>query len=300
MSSLAAHSRWEIPEIATFSEGPGGLTQLLITSPLASARIFLHGAHVAEFQPTGEAPVLFMSAESLFASGKAIRGGVPVIFPWFGAHSSRPELPAHGFARTSTWEVEALSARPDGAVLVTLRLDPNAATRALWPHEFILRHEIIVGTALEMTLVVENTSTAPLVFEEALHTYFAISDAREIAVRGLHGAEYIDKTDNQTCKREETDFLRFTSETDRVFLQTEAVCTLEDTQTGRRIVVEKSGSASTVVWNPWIAKAATMRDFGDDEWLHMCCVETANVATDAITLAPGATHRMAARLRAAH
>lgn len=296
MTSSTADSlrSFEIPDIARFAPGAGGLTRLAVTTPLAEAHIYLHGAHVTHFQPAGQAPVLFVSERSFFAKGKPIRGGVPVCFPWFAARAGRPESPAHGFARTREWAVESLSVDGDQTVLVVLRLAADDATRAHWPHDFVLRQHLVIGARLGMLLEVENVSGEPFQFEEALHTYFAVSDAREVSITGLENAGYLDKTDALRPKTQGAEPLRFTGETDRTFEHTRATCVLDDPRAARRITVEKSGSATTVVWNPWIEKAAAMPDFGDDEWPRMACIETANAGANAITLAPGAKHAMRA------
>ena len=296
MSSAAALRAFELPRKAVFENGPGGLVQLIVTTALAQARIFLHGAHVADFQPAGEKPVLFMSAESVFARGRAIRGGVPVIFPWFGPRADDATSPAHGFARTKDWKLESLSEKSTGEIIAVFSLAADEETRALWPHEFAIRYEVTIGASLEMALEVTNTGMSPFTFEDALHTYFSVSDVHQVEVHGLEGAEYIDKTDEQKRKHHDAGPIRFTSETDRVFLNTETTCTLVDEKLGRRVVVEKSGSATTVVWNPWIKKSASLPDFGDNEWPGMCCIETANAADNALTLAPGGTHRTVARV----
>ncbi len=285
--------RWEIPGIATFTDAQGGLVRLEITTPLASAQIYLHGAHVATFQPAGAQPVLFMSRRSMFEKDKPIRGGVPVIFPWFGPRAGHPEAPAHGFARTMEWEVESLTCTDGKNVELTLVLHSTEATRAAWPHDFTLRHRISVGTALTMKLEVTNRSGAPFSYEEALHTYFTISSIHDVIARGFEGAEFIDKVDGAQRKTQDSAPIRITGETDRLYLNTRTTCTVEDPGMSRTIVVEKSGSDSTVLWNPWIAKAARLTDLGDD-WPQMICIETVNAADNAVTLAPGATHVMSA------
>lgn len=298
MSSSAADLRpLEIPRLATFDDGPGGLVRLRIATPLATAELFLHGAHLTHFQPTGAAPVLFMSAASYFASGKAIRGGVPVIFPWFGGRADQPTAPAHGFARTLPWEVESLSSSDGQTVQVVLRLESDDTTRSVWPHDFILRHRITIGAHLEMALEVENTSDREFQFEEALHTYLNVGDVRETQTTGLEGAEYVDKVAGGERKREGAEPIRITGETDRVYLGTETACVVNDPVLQRKLVVEKSGSKATVVWNPWIAKSRALADFGDEEWPRMLCIETANTAGFAVTLAAGARHVMRAVIR---
>ncbi len=288
----AALRRLEIPGVTVFENGSGDLLRLAIHSPLAEAHIYLHGAHVSHFQPRDAAPVLFMSRQSAFAPDKPIRGGVPVIFPWFGARAGHPESPAHGFARLSEWQVESLTIDGDEIVTAVFQLKSNTRTRELWPHDFTLRYRVAVGRTLRMTLEVENTGTEPFSFENALHTYFTVGDVRETATTGLEGAEYLDKTDGMQRKKQGPEPIRITSETDRVFEGTRKTCVLDDPKQKRRVTVEKSGSQTTVVWNPWVAKSAAMTDFGHDEWPGMLCIETANAGANAITLAPGKSHAM--------
>jgi glucose-6-phosphate 1-epimerase len=288
--------RFGIPGLAAFAPGKGGLTCLRLTPEAGEAEVYLHGGHVTHFKPRGGAPVLFLSGGSRFGPTAAIRGGIPVIFPWFGARADDPKAPAHGFARTAEWEVESVE-RAGGGVTAMLRLAADAATQATWPHRFVLRERIEVGPALGVSLEVENTGGAPFAFEEALHTYLAIGDIGQASVAGLAGTTYIDKTAGMARKAAGAAPLRLTAETDSVFLGTRAACVLDDPPGGRRVVVEKDGSATTVVWNPWADKAKAMSDLGDDEWRRMICIETANAADDRVTLPPGQRHAMRARIR---
>jgi len=290
----AALRRLEIPGVTVFENGSGDLLRLAIHSPLAEAHIYLHGAHVSHFQPRGAQPVLFMSRKSLFAPDKPIRGGVPLVFPWFGPRAGQPDAPAHGFARLAEWQVESLAIDGDEVVTVVLALAATRQTRALWPHDFALRYRVAVGRTLTMTLEVENTGAEPFSFENALHTYFLVGDVRETATTGLEDAEFLDKTDGFQRKKQGRDPIRITQETDRIFENTRKTCVLDDVKMRRRLTVAKSGSQTTVVWNPWTAKAAAMTDFGHDEWPQMLCIETANAGANAITLAPGETHAMRA------
>jgi glucose-6-phosphate 1-epimerase len=288
--------RFEIPKVASFEPGQGGLTSLAILSKLGKARIYLQGAHVTDWTPAGEQPVLFMSKRSHFAPGKPIRGGVPVCFPWFAARTGHPESPAHGFVRNADWDVESVTQLDDDSVVASFTIGDSEATRAHWPHAFLLRHRVTIGKTLEMTLEVENRGDKEFTFEEALHTYFDVSAVQAVEITGLEGAEYIDKVAAQARKRHPREKLRFTEETDRVFPGTTSKCVLTDPGFRREIVVKKSGSDTTVVWNPWIAKAAAMPDFGDDEWPYMACIETANSGENAVTLAPGKSHSMTAEI----
>jgi glucose-6-phosphate 1-epimerase len=219
-----------------------------------------------------------MSQASQFALGKAIRGGVPIIFPWFGA---REGFPSHGFARVTEWEWEGSFAAPDGSVTLRFRL-PTANL----PSENIT-FAVTVSEQLTMELTVANLSpTENLSFENCLHTYFAIGDIAEVGITGLTGTTYIDKVDNFTTKLESGAAVQISSETDRIYLDTAEPVEIHDSRLHRKIRVEKTGSASTVVWNPWAVKAKQMSDFGDEEYKQMVCVEAGNVALNKITVAP--------------
>ena len=241
--------------------------------------------------------MLFVSSKSLFVPGKAIRGGVPVIFPWFGARGDGQAGPAHGFARTMEWDLEGTALREGGKVEVILTLASNDATRNFAYPDFQLRLRVTIGAELEMELETRNPGGEPLVYEEALHTYFAVGDVRQTSLTGLAGTQYIDKTDGFARKTLGGEPLRFTKETDQVHLSTKASCTVHDPVWNRRIVIDKSGSYSTVVWNPWIDKTKGMSDMAADDWQGMLCVETANAADNAVHLPPGASRTLAVSIR---
>ena len=284
-------------EPVVVDKGKGGLERVRVTGPRAEAEIYLQGAHVTHWQPRASAaPVLFCSAKAVYAPGKAIRGGVPLIFPWFGAHATDTSKPMHGFARARPWRLIAADPAPDGSVVIDLGLDEDEATRALWPHAFRARYRVTVGDRLTLALDVRNTGSSPFTFESALHTYLAVGDVRTASVSGLENTTFIDKVDGFARKRLGPEPLRLTGETDRVFLGTRARCVVDDPARRRRLAVDKTGSASTVVWNPWSAKAAEMADLEPQDWQRMICVETANAADDAVTLAAGAHHAMTATL----
>jgi glucose-6-phosphate 1-epimerase len=273
----------EIPQCVTIIKGGGDLPKISVKTAWSIAEIYLHGAQVTGFQKNGEPPLLFMSRWSQFAVGKAIRGGVPIVFPWFGA---REGFPDHGFARVTEWEWEESSAAPDGSVTLRFRL-PDSAARAAGAPSGNVTFAVSVSDKLTMELIVANPSrTENLTFENCLHAYFAIGDIAEAEIAGLKGTAYIDKVDNFRQKVESSDSIRINAETDRIYLDTSAAVDIHDSRYNRKIRVEKSGSVSTVVWNPWVAKAKLMPDFGDNEFKQMVCVESGNVAQHKITLAP--------------
>jgi D-hexose-6-phosphate mutarotase len=278
-----------------FSEGKGELTRATITTSAGSAEVYLHGAHVTHFQPAGQQPVLWMSSASAFKSDKAIRGGVPICWPWFGANASDPKLPMHGFARVSEWAVESTN-RTDDRASITLRLKPNELSKKLWPHDFLARYTVTVGAALEIELEMINRDKAGVMVAEALHSYFQIGDIEKITLGGLLGTSYFDKVANAR-KIEERDPVKLTGETDNVYLNTRTPVTINDPAMGRKIRVEKSGSSSTVLWNPFQAKASTMADIGAGEWKNFVCVEAVNALENTLTVAPGATHKIGTTIR---
>jgi glucose-6-phosphate 1-epimerase len=269
----------------------------MVNTPLAGAEIYLHGAHVTHFQPHGQKPVLFMSGKSWFEAGKPIRGGVPICFPWFGPRQDGRSSPVHGFARVQEWEFTGAEQKSDRAVEIGFRFVSNAATREHWDGEFEANYRVSVGTALGMELRVVNTFSRPIRIEEALHTYLAVSDVRQVSIEGLVGTAYSDRVGTPHEETEGTAPIRITAETDRIYRNTQANCVVDDPGLKRRLVVQKTGSDNTVVWNPWIAKAKAMPDFGDDEWPAMLCIETCNVREHAVTIAPGQSHAMGAVIR---
>ena len=259
----------------------------------ALANIALQGAHVATFQPRGEEPVIWLSPLAKFAPGKSIRGGVPICWPWFGPHQTDSKLPGHGFARTVPWELLDTKALEDGSTFLRFGLIENDTTRAQWPHPSTAPLEVTVGKALRVELVTANTGSAPFELGEALHTYLQISDVGNMTIRGLEGCEYIDKV-GATTRRTQQDGIVIESEVDRVYVNTAADCVIEDKGLKRAIRIHKEGSRSTVVWNPWTEKAEKMGDFGPKLHRDMVCVESGNAMENAVTVAPGETHRLVA------
>jgi glucose-6-phosphate 1-epimerase len=297
MSPTNLANRFDIRDAIRVESVPGGLERVTISTSAAEAELHLQGAHLARWTPRGHRPVLFLSPKSLFATGKAIRGGVPVIFPWFGSRSDGKPGPQHGFARTSQWTVEDARQLEAARVEIALTLGSSDATRQLFDGYFQLRLRAIIGPELEMDLETFNESNAPFTFEEALHTYLAVGDVQQVSVSGLEGTTFIDKTDGFKRKKQGDEALRIAKETDQVHLSAQAACMILDPVWNRRIVIEKSGSNSTVIWNPWAEKSKGMSDMAADGWKQMICVETANAADNSVTLAPGASHKLSAKIR---
>lgn len=266
------------------------LPGLKIDTPAASGVIYFNGAHVAEWTPVGERPVLWMSQSSVFEPGKAIRGGVPIVWPWFGTGASGDQTPAHGVARLATWHLRHAKVTSRGEAMIVLGIDGSelAELGSSLPTDFDLEMQVSMGPALRLQLVLNNGGSE-LTVEEALHTYFAVSDATKVRIEGLDQASYVDKVNGGTPVQDGP--VVFTAETDRVY-ESRSATRIVDEEWGRTILVEKVGSNQTVVWNPWTAKAAAMPDYGDDEWPQMVCVEAANSRQHAVVVPPMRRHLM--------
>lgn len=255
--------------------------------------MYLHGAHVTSWQPAGEMEVLWVSRHSEWHNGGAIRGGVPICFPWFGPRVHHPTAPLHGFVRTRAWQLESIAQSVNG-VTVSMFTESDQETKKWWPADFRLTHRVTFGPELTLELILMNTGSTSCQFEEALHTYFSVGDVKSAAVQGLERVQYIDRI----SKRRETQEGEITivSETDRLYLDAASVIELKDPRLSRRIRISKENSLATVVWNPWVRKAQAMPDFGDEEWAQMICIEPGNVGDFAIDLAPGRAHSMKSKI----
>jgi len=247
------------------------------------------GAHLVRASPRGE-ELLFLSPLAQFAAGKSIRGGVPVIFPWFGDDDAGRG--AHGFARTAMWRV-----LEEGEDRARFELVDNPRTRALWPHAFRLELRVAVGESLVLELDIENRDVSPWSFECALHTYLGVGDVERVRVHGFERAAYLDKVRGFARDREGDGPLSIRGEVDRIYQDLPGPVRVVDPVLGRELVVSPSGARSTVLWNPGPQRAAQLADLGE-HWRRFLCVETANVGPARIELAPGAIHRLGVTIAA--
>jgi len=271
--------------------GPAG-PEAHLQAPAAEGRLTLQGGQLLHWRPRGADPVLWLSPQARLAPGAAIRGGVPVCWPWFGPHPDRADFPAHGFARTARWE--PVAAVPEGeGVRLTLALVRDAAGYRLFPQRARLTLELRLGEILEMALVTRNEDCRPFTLSQALHAYFRVGDVERIRIHGLANHAYLDKTRGLRRLRQHGP-VRLEGETDRVYLDATGPVIIEDPDRERAIRVEKGGSATTVVWNPGAVKGRAMGDVGE-AWREFVCVEVANALPDARALPPGAVHRLIMR-----
>lgn len=271
----------------------GNLTVAEISNDHSVASVALQGGHILTFRPREQDPVLWLSEASRFESGKSIRGGVPVCWPWFGPHATDPQKPAHGFARTVLWKFLEIKTLDGGETQLTMELENTSATEAMWSYPSQLQMIITLGSQLWVELITRNQGHEPFTIGEALHTYFHVSDVTQIDIHGLENCQYIDKVDNSQHKTQTgAVVINAGVETDRVYLNTTSDYVIEDPGLRRRIRIAKEGSQSAVIWNPWVEKANKMGDLGPDGYLKMVCVETANAVDNVVTVAPGEEHRL--------
>jgi glucose-6-phosphate 1-epimerase len=320
MSAAELASRFRIGGV-DFAETEHGLVKAMVSRGGMTGELFLQGAQITAWRPAGARPVIFLSSHANLASGKAIRGGIPIVFPWFGPHPTDPKAPQHGFARTADWQLSHVESSPlpgphplageGGGDRQHPGRAPSPASGggsgwglaggitlelSLVTEGSALTCRVTFGAELRLSLKVRNTSNATAAFEQALHSYFAVSDVEHVSVSGLEASAFIDKTANMRRRPPAGAPLTLTRETDSVYLDAPDSLAIDDPGWRRRLSIEKSGAASAIVWNPWPQKAAAMADLGADNWRGMLCVETGNVADNRITLPPGGAHEMTTRI----
>lgn len=292
MTLATLNQTFAIAGQVAFVEAAPGMMVANISNAHATASIALQGAHLMTYQATGEQPIIWLSPVAKLVPGKSIRGGVPICWPWFGAHSSDSSFSGHGFARTVPWDVTATETLADGSTRITFEMLKSAMPAAQWPHACRVRNIITVGKKLTMELVTDNTGDAAFELGEALHTYFVVSDLDNMEIHGLDGCTYHDKVGVSTLRKQHGAIV-INSEVDRIYVDTESDCLIRDTGAKRNIRIAKRGSLATVVWNPWVEKAAKMGDFGSDTgYRNMVCVESVNAADNVVTVAAGSSHSL--------
>lgn len=287
----ALTARWGRRPGVSFAPMYGGMVALLESSA-SRAIVALQGAQVLSWNKRDDpADVLWLSPMANLATRNAVRGGIPVCWPWFGPHSSDTTKPAHGIARTQSWRVTGSAASARYARLV-LAIETVGAPTDAWPYRAKAEIEITVGEKLTVALTTDNLGPVPFTMTEALHTYLQVGNIADVNVEGLAGKTYIDQLQGGARKTAAAAPITITAEADLAFIDTPETVTVRDAALAREITVAKTGSLSTVVWNPWIEKGARLGDLGDEGYQHMLCVEAANVFDNAVVLEPRGRHRL--------
>ncbi|SDY65343.1 D-hexose-6-phosphate mutarotase [Nitrosomonas sp. Nm58] len=281
-----------------FIEGQGGFPFIHVNNAKANALISVYAGQVLSFRPAGKTDdLMFLSEKAYYQAGKAIKGGVPICWPWFGPDPEGKGRPAHGFVRNRMWDVIETGVAANGDAEVVLGLTDTPETQAIWPHAFVLALKITVGEALNLELVTRNMGSEAFSITQAFHTYFSVGDIHQTRVSGLEGRQYIDKVEGGQQKTQ-SGAVTISSEVDRIYLDVLNDILIHDAAMKRQIRIASQGSETAVVWNPWAKISAEMGDLQDDDYLRLLCVETANAATDIITIEPGSEFKLVANYRA--
>lgn len=276
-----------------------GLLYLDIKNEFATATIQLQGANVSSWIPNKSVEVIWLSDVVKFKVNKSIRGGIPICWPWFGAFSDETtsknnNFPAHGFARMLQWQIKNVKQLKSGETQVILFLAKEQIPVTQWSFDTSLECIFTIGASLELELITTNHNQEKITIGEALHSYFNVSDVRNIIIDGLDECSYLDKLDNFNSKKQ-SGSIEVKREIDRVYTATDHDCYIEDLGYNRRITIFKKGSLSTIVWNPWHKTAAKMADLGENGYLNMICVESGNAAQDVVNINPGQKHSLYVR-----
>ncbi|MDY0122587.1 D-hexose-6-phosphate mutarotase [Sulfurimonas sp.] len=275
----------------THKKLPNGFEYIEVKNSSAEAKIALQGAHLFHYKRVGEEPILWLSEVSDFEAGKAIRGGVPICWPWFGFHQDR-SLPQHGFARTAMWDCVSCSEADEKSSSVILRLTHSQGSLKMWPYLFELDLHLTISDKLTMELKTTNLDRNSFKITQALHTYFSLSHISDAVIKGLDKKPYLDAL---TWKKEvQEGDITFNQEVDRVYQEVDGEITLSDKN--RTLHVRNENSSSVVVWNPWIEKTSRMSAMKEDAYEHMLCIESANAFDDARVVKPQKSHTLKAEI----
>ncbi|MCU7835049.1 MAG: D-hexose-6-phosphate mutarotase [gamma proteobacterium symbiont of Taylorina sp.] len=283
--SKILNEKFSIPGLIEFVNNDQGALVARVESSEGTMEIARQGAQLLFWTPKDQSPVVWLSPQAQFKSGKSLRGGSPVCWPWFGPHPENTSLPGHGFARNLEWQILETSRLRD-ATRITMIFEPGEEQQKNWPHQAELTLSITMGETLEMALTTHNQGETAFTITQALHTYFNVGDISRVRVKGLEGKEYIDKVVGNT-RQHQQGAITIGHEIDRIYLDCPEDIVIVDEELKRRIRIARQGSNSTVIWNPWAEKGEAFGDMGEDGYKNMLCVETTNAAKDTITLKPG-------------
>ncbi|ACK70566.1 Aldose 1-epimerase [Gloeothece citriformis PCC 7424] len=277
-----------------FIEHKSGFPLIEIDNTTAKAVISVYGGQVLSFQPKSHSDdLLFVSNKAYYQQGKAIKGGVPICWPWFGPDPDSKGRPSHGFVRNRLSKVAQTQALSEETTKIILSLSDTPDTREIWAHPFELSLSLTIGSSLTLELVTRNLCEQAVSITQGFHTYFKVGDINQVQVLGLDNTNYFDKVDGGQQKLQ-TGSVTIDSEVDRIYTSVGEKLTIEDPSLGRRLCITSTGSKSAVVWNPWEKISLQMGDLEDDDYKRFLCVETVNAATDVINIPSGGEYKLMA------
>ncbi|MCF6245243.1 MAG: D-hexose-6-phosphate mutarotase [Sulfurovum sp.] len=261
--------------------------KIVIHNDFAQAEIYLLGANLTHFQPKDEEKVIFDGKESYIIPSKSAHFGIPICWPWFGPHPTDKDKAQHGFARNKLWNIIETKTLSTGETLIALQLTEDKDTLSVFPHSFELTLTFTIGKTLTMSLTTHNTSNKQMSITQALHSYFYISHTDDIYIEGLENISYLDQLDKHT-KKNSSGSIDTKEALDRIYINTDEICTINDPLLKRKIIIEKEHSHTTVVWNP--GENNSLHDIGNKKYHQFVCIETANVREDTVILHPKASY----------
>lgn len=280
---------------AKIVSGKGRLPTVKVKNQAAEATISFLGAQLISFIPNGFTETIWLSKASKFVDGNPIRGGIPICWPWFGKNQDDPNLPMHGFARHTLWDLENISPIDDKTTMVIFVLKPNKESRKLWNYDFTLRAIFTISDTLEVELVTTNKDSKPFTISQGIHTYFKVDNIANISIDGFQKLKYFDKVGGANdIKKQKDEPIVVNQEIDAVFLNAKGPFTVSDPIAKRTITITNKGSNSAVVWNPWKERSKKLSEYTPHSYKTMICVETCNALDDARGVKPGQSHSIKA------
>jgi glucose-6-phosphate 1-epimerase len=295
MNIQQLNADYGIADKVSFVAGQGGFPLIKVRNEHAEATISIYAGQVLSFKPINQTEdMMFLSSQAYYQAGKAMKGGTPICWPWFGSDPEGKGRASHGFVRDRLWQLRDVVSTQNGATQVTMGLMDTPETRAIWDYSFDFVIVITVGQTLTIKLVTRNTGSESFTITQALHTYFKIGDINQVKVLGLANKTYLDKVDHGLQKTQSGD-ITFSGECDRIYLDVPAQLTIADQALNRQIIVTATNSKTAIVWNPGAAISAKIADLGDRDFEHFVCVETANAANEIINIAAGEKYEMSAQ-----
>ncbi|MDF1877766.1 D-hexose-6-phosphate mutarotase [Sulfurimonas sp. SAG-AH-194-L11] len=273
-----------------FKKLENGFTYIEVKNKTASAKVALQGAHIFEYKCKDKKDMLWLSPSSYFEEGKAIRGGVPICWPRFGVLDK--SMPAHGFSRAAMFTFVALKEIDEDTTELILRLCDTKESREIWDYKFELDVVFSIADTLTIEMITKNLDTKEFMITQALHTYFSVSHIDDVVISGLEEKVYIDTLTGTTQVQKA--LVKVNAEIDRVYHGIDTEIILADKE--RKIRLNAVGSASAVIWNPWIEKGSNMSGMRPDTYKEFVCIETANAFDDFRVIAPNKSHTLSVTL----
>jgi len=270
-----------------FVKGDGGFPFILIRNHSATALISLYAGQVLSFLPTGEGEdLLFLSPKAFYDAGKAIRGGIPICWPWFGPDPKGLGRPSHGFVRNGLWAVSGTQAASEFETKIKLRFLETEQSESFWQQPFSLDLEISVGNTLTLELTTRNMGDKIFSITQAFHAYLHVGNINQMQILGLEGIKYSDNLDSHTQKLQ-MGAVTVTGEVEHIYTNVRNELIIDDSVLNRQIRIASSSNKTAVVWNPWTTKSEKLPDLENDGYQRFICVETGNIVTDVVEIPPG-------------